>query len=81
MADEVQQAALDGGDTQATTKAENAARIAALDDVNAAVAAAEAAKLAAYQTAYSAAIVAEEACASSVNAVLNVDPYAPPPEE
>lgn len=80
MSDEVQQAALDGGDTEATTKAANAARIVALDDVNAAVSAQEAVKQTAYETAYSAAIVAEEACASSVNAVVNVDKFAEPEE-
>ena len=79
MADEVNQLAHDGRETEATTKAANAARTAALGAHAVATSDYKAAKLAADQALYSAAIAAEEACASSVNAVVNVDPN--PPEE
>lgn len=54
-----------------------ASRNAAIQAANNAAAAAETAKEDARRTAYTAAIAAEAECASSMNAIVNVDPYPP----
>lgn len=81
MADEVNQYAIEGGASEQSTATEIAARTAAIEAANTAAAEAVTAKVAADQVAYSAAIAAEEACASSIQAIVNVDPHPPDPEE